>query len=139
MQEQNGSKGPLHAPDFNQDLREAQRTGDFDYVLETAKKTHQMFLDFRNAIKQAQYRGADAHAIAMGLNFLENMINNSSGQLGALKQAEKQTREALKASLKNNGTPLAVVEPVGPEEPETPPPPPVPDDVPDAPQEPTGA
>lgn len=116
MESQNEPQAPSPAPlpDFNQELRNAQKTGDFDFVLDTAKKSHRMLTDFRDAVRGASYSGATAPAISMGLNFLENMISNSAGQISALKQAEKQTREALKASLKakeNPGVPIGVVEP----------------------------
>lgn len=131
MQESNGSQGPSHAPDFNQELQQAQATGDFDFVLETAKKSHKMLLDFRDVVKNASYSGSDAPAVAMGLNFLENMIANSASQLNTLKQTEKATREALKAAIKaqKNGEPtpgqqpLAVLDPEKPADPPLPPPP----------------
>ena len=97
MQESNGSQAPSQGLDFNQAFRKAKVTGDFDFVLDTAKKSHKMLLDFRNVVCHAKFAGADAHSVAMGLNFLENMIANSAGQLSALKQTEKETRDAMKA------------------------------------------
>ena len=107
------------APDFNQELKNAQASGDFDFVLDTAKKSHRMLTDFEDAIKRASYAGKDAAAIAMGLQFLANMIANSAGQVAALKQAEKQTqaamREAAKKAKENPGVPIGVVQPDAPE------------------------
>lgn len=103
--------------DFKKDLQMAQSTGDFDYVLDTARKSHKMLTDFRDAIRTAEFPGKETAAVAIGLNFLDNMIANASGQLNALKQAEKQTREALKKALKEkeNGHPVGEVK--GPENP----------------------
>ena len=92
-----------------------------------------MLIDFRDVIKSAKYAGSDAPAIAMGLNFLENMIASSAGQINALKQAERQTREALKAAVKakSNGS-----DPEKPTEqsPEPPPPPAPPSPTPEDPR-----
>lgn len=93
---------PSHGPDFNQELKNAQQTGDFDFVLDTAKKSHRMLTDFETAIKHASFQGDEAAAVAMGLQFLANMIANSAGQINALKQAEKQTREAMRAAAKKS-------------------------------------
>ncbi len=100
MQESNELPVQSPAPDFNEKLKEAQNTGDFDFVLETSKRSHKMLIDFRDCIARAEYPGKDCPAISMGLNFIENMIQNSAGQISALKQTEKQTREAMKAALK---------------------------------------
>lgn len=100
MPESNAPQEQSPAPDFNEDIKAAQQTGDFNYVLDTAKKSHRMLVDFRDAIHAAVYPGKIAPAIAMGLNFLENMIANSANQLTALKQAEKETREALKKAAR---------------------------------------
>ena len=119
MLESNGSQGPSHAPsgpDFNAEFRQAQETGDYDFVLRTAHQSHKMLLDLRDAVKAAMYPGRSAQAIAMGLNFIENMIGQAAGQLSALRQAEKQTRDALKSGNKASN-----LEVVGPEKPDEPP------------------
>ena len=94
----NGSKGPLNAPDYNAEIRKAQETGDFAFVFEMAKQSHRMLVDFRDVIKRADFSGADTATIATGLNFLENMIIQSSGQINALKRAEKESQAAVKAT-----------------------------------------
>lgn len=108
MTELNGnSPGPSQGPsvnngsapvDFGKEMRQAQATGDFDFVLNTAKNSHRMLLDFRDVIAEARYAGKHATAIAMGLNFLENMISQSAGQISALKRAEKESEQAMKAA-----------------------------------------
>jgi len=77
-----------------------------------------MLADFREAIRTAKFAGSYAPAVAMGLNFIDKMVSQAAGQVNALKQAEKQTREALKAAGKDRGP----EEPEKPEEyaPETP-------------------
>lgn len=92
---------PSTAPDFNSAYRKAQVTGDFDFVLDTAKKSHKMLIDFRDSVRSAKFPGADSQSVALGLNFLEQMIASAAAQLAALKNSEKQTTAALKA--KANG------------------------------------
>lgn len=101
-------------PDFNAKLKEAQANGDYDFVMNTAKQSHRMLVDFQDVIAKAQFQGRDAQIVAMGLNFIINMIGQSAGQLQALKRAEKESKEAVKSALqsKSNGT--------GPEEPVAP-------------------
>lgn len=119
-------------PDFNQEVRNAQMSGDYDFVLDTAKKSHAMLVDFRDTVKRATFLGKDAACIAQGLNFLENMVAQSASQIDGLKRAEKQTREQIKAALRNQGKSKMAV--VGPETP-----PETPADLPSAPsQEPSG-
>lgn len=113
------SSVPSGVPDFRQELRNAKATGDFDFVIETAKKSHRMLLDFRDAICGGSFDGKYASALAMGLNFLENMIGSAAAQVTGLKNAEKQTREAIRNAAKNKA-PLNVVDPNKPAEP-TPP------------------
>lgn len=100
----NGSQGPSHAPsgqpDFNAELRQAQATGDFEYVLNTAKASQKMMVDFRDAIRGSSFEGRFVTAVAQGLSFLENMVVQASGQVNALKQAAKATNEAMKAAQK---------------------------------------
>lgn len=105
MQGLNGSQGQLNAPDFERDLRQAQSTGDFDFVIETAKKSHRLMTDFYAVIENATFSGKDVETVAMGLRFMAKMIENSASQINGLKQAERATREALKASLKTKGDP----------------------------------
>src|ERR1041385_8488511 len=93
----NGQPAPSNVPDFNRELQKAQATGDFDFVLETAKQSHKMLLDFRDAIQEASFQGRKSAVVATGLNFLENMITQSAGNMNALKQTERATREAMKA------------------------------------------
>ncbi len=119
MQGSNGSQGPSHAPsgqpDFGAELRNAQQTGDFEFVLNTAKGSHKMLVDFRHAVRNAKFPGDVSQAVAMGLNFLDNMIVQASGQINALKQAAKATNEAMKSGHKE---PDMHIE--GPETPEEP-------------------
>lgn len=110
MTEQNGSQGPSNeplAPDFNHELNQARTTGDFDFVLHTAKQSDRMLREFRDAVMRASFPGRDTGPVAMGVNFLDKMIEQSAGQLNALKRAEKESKAALKV--------------VGPEEPQVPP------------------
>lgn len=100
MESKNGNQGPSNAPDFNAALANAQRTGDFEYVLRTAKDTSKMLRDFRDGILAASYPGVYSRPIAMGLNFLDNMVIQADGQLAALKQTAKTTKEALEATGK---------------------------------------
>lgn len=123
MQESNGSEpqAPSTAPsgrDFGNDLKHAQMSGDYEFVIDTARKSHALLIDFRETIKRSQFPGKEAATIAQGLNFLENMILQSSSQLEGLKRAEKQAREQIKAALKlKKENPMQVIEPQGPEEP----------------------
>lgn len=99
MQESNGSQGPSIAPsgpDFNAELSKAQASGDFDFVLTTARNSHRMLVDFREAVLTATFTGRDAQTIAVGLQFLGKMIENSASQLQMLKLTEKASREAAK-------------------------------------------
>lgn len=121
MQDSNVPSAPLRAPDFSQEIRKAESTGDYDFVLETARESHKMFLNFRDAILSAQYTGKQSHAIALGLNFLDNMVSNSQAQIDGLKKAEKQTRDAMKAALKTKGeTSMKIIDPEVPAEPQAP-------------------
>jgi len=133
MQEKNGSQGPSteHSPDFNQELGRAQQTGDFNFVMQTARNSHKMLVDLKDAILRASFPGRDCVPVAMGLNFISNMIGQASVQLQMLKQTEKETRNALKA----NGSPTEVV---GPEKPDTPEEPPTTPPEPPVPEIPTG-
>lgn len=92
------SQEPL--PDFRNEFQKAQVTGDYDFVLDTARKSYGMLVDFKKAIEEATIPGRDSTAVAMGLNFLTNMIAQASGQVQAFKRAEKESKEAIKASSK---------------------------------------
>jgi hypothetical protein len=105
------SQEQLKEPDFNEELRRAQATGDFDFVLETAKQSSLMLRDFRAAILNAKFLGRESGSIAMGVNFLDKMIQQSSAQFDVLKRAEKETREALKQAAAANGGPEKPAEP----------------------------
>ena len=97
MESENGNQGPSPAPDFSAAIDQAKDTGDFNFVLNTAKQSYKMMVDFRDAVLRAQYAGRDSTAIAMGLNFLNSMVNQASTQLNVLKQTEKATQDALKS------------------------------------------
>jgi hypothetical protein len=99
MQELEQSSEPL--ADFGKALDDARTTGDFDFVLDTAKKSHQMLLDFRDAVQDADFKGRQSAPVAQGLNFIDNMINQAnqaSSQLEALKRASKAARSEAKVS-----------------------------------------
>lgn len=87
-------------PDFNQEVNKAQATGDFDFVLETAKKSREMISSFRDAVLRASYPGRDAGPIAQGLQLLDTMVAQSAANIEGLKRAEKQTKEQMRAALK---------------------------------------
>ena len=122
MQGSNGSQAPSQGPDFNLELRRAQQTGDFKFVINTAKASHKMLVDLRDAIRHATFPGTDSMAIAQGLNFVDNLIANAAGQVNALKQTERATQEALKAMPKEKVTlsELDQMSMKGPETPEEP-------------------
>lgn len=101
MSENNGSQGPSTAPDYNAALGIAHETGDYDFVLKTALQSRKMLIDFRDAVFSSPFNGNHCAAVAMGLNFLENMISQASGQIDSLKRAAKATQEAIKAAGKN--------------------------------------
>ena len=103
------------APNFQAEFHKAQASGNYDFVLKTAKDSERMLREFRAAILAASFPGRESGPIAMGVNFLDKMLDQALGQVNALKRAEKESREALRG--KKNGTPTDVI---GPEEPETP-------------------
>jgi hypothetical protein len=113
------------APDFGAEIRNAQQTGDFDFVLDTAKKSKEMLTGFRDTVQRGTYPGRDADVIAQGLNFLDNMVAQAAAQIDGLKRAEKQMKAQMKAALENKNraanaqpaTPLAVVDPEQPPKP----------------------
>jgi len=98
MTENNGSQEHSTAPDFNAAIAQAQADGNFDFVLETAKKSKAMLVNFREAILSASFPGRDSAHIAMGVNFLDGMIRNAEQQLAMLKQTAKATKEAIDAA-----------------------------------------
>lgn len=98
--ESNLSSVPLRGPDFNSDLRDAQSTGDYDLILERARESHKVFVNFNDAIKRATYLGSDCQAVAVGLNMLQTMIQTSTNQIAMLKQSAKAQKEALKNAQK---------------------------------------
>jgi len=91
-------------------------------VINTAKASHKMLVDLRDAIRHATFPGTDSMAIAQGLNFVDNLIANAAGQVNALKQTERATQEALKAMPKEKVTlsELDQMSMKGPETPEEP-------------------
>lgn len=109
MQDSSEPQAPSQGPDFNRELREAQRTGDFDSVLAAGKQSHTFFVEFRDLVSRAQFPGTSARTMAAGLNFLESCIANAASQLDGLKRLEKQTKERLKAE--KSAPELTVVEP----------------------------
>jgi hypothetical protein len=96
----NGNTPPAPAVDFAQEMRKAQSSGDFDFVMSTAKQSQKMLVDFKEAIESASFDGRSSAAIAMGLNFLVNMIAQATQQVKLLKQTAQATREAIKAAEK---------------------------------------
>lgn len=107
MMESNGQSVQSPAPDFKGALKEAKSSGDFDFVLRTAKDSDRMLREFKQAVLMTSFAGRDARAVAMGLNFLDNMMAQSAAQIEQLKRAEKATREAFKAAHKS--PPMTVV------------------------------
>lgn len=101
MSDQNGSQEHSTAPDYNQAMIQARETGDFDFVLKTAKDSKKMLEDFRDAILRSRFEGRDSTALAMGLNFITSMVQNATQQLAALKQTAKATQDAIKAGGAN--------------------------------------
>lgn len=95
--ELNGSQAPLHAPDFNNAVNEARQSGDFDFVIKTAKETHRAMVDFRNAVAEAKFPGSQAACVAIGLNIISNFIAQADAQVQGFKRMEKETRDALNA------------------------------------------
>lgn len=96
----NGASAPV---DFNAQVAQAQETGNFNVVLDTAMKSKKMLVEFRDAVRNAPFDGKDCASVAMGLNFLDNMVNNASQQLAMLKQTAKATMEAIKATERKDG------------------------------------
>ena len=94
--ETNGSQGPSPAPDFNDAVQQAQTSGDYDFVIETAKKSKKMLVDFHSAILSTQFSGREVASDAMGINFLENMIRQTENHLQML----RQTANAIKTAPK---------------------------------------
>ena len=140
MAEQNDQPEPSTeplAPDFEKHFRQAQATGDFEYVMNTAKQSDRMIRDFRAAVMNAQFPGRESGPVAMGINFLDKMIQQSAGQMNALKRAERESKDAVKAALNShkNGGPMSIIDPEQPTQPpENPAPePPAPDATPEAP------
>jgi hypothetical protein len=97
MESGNGSQEPLPGQDFNSAVSAAQQSGDFDFVLQTAKSSKKMLVDFREAVLMASFHGSQSAAVAMGLNFLDGMIRQAESQLQFLKETAQATREALEA------------------------------------------
>lgn len=108
-----GSPEPSHEPspvsegngdtpppvvDFAQELRRAQQTGDYEFVVTTAKQSHKMLVDFKAAVENATFEGRDSAHVAMGLNFVSNMIVQAANQVKLLKQTAQATRDALKTA-----------------------------------------
>lgn len=129
---------PVQSPAlaFNDAFQEAQATGDFSFVLKTARDSERMLRDFRQAVLTASFAGRDSFAIGTGLNFLESLIVQSAAQVKNIGRTEKETREAIKAARRNQKMSV-----VGPEE-ESSPAPEVPGEVsppgsPEAPSEPS--
>jgi hypothetical protein len=101
---ENGS-APAGAGDFLQQIQQARKSGDYDLVLTTAKQSYQMLVNFKNAIEDATFEGRHAAVIAMGLNFLTNMVQQASQQIKMLKQTAKATQDAIKAAQDATETP----------------------------------
>lgn len=119
MESTNGRPVQSLGPDFNAALQEAQQTGDFAFVIKTAKESQEMIRSFHEAVVNASYPGKYASAVAMGVNLLQSMVSQSAAQLEMLKRTEKVTREAIKAAQKNPPK-LDVVEPEAQPVPEAP-------------------
>ena len=107
MEPSNGNRAPSQGQDFNRALSEAQQSGDFEFIFQTAKDSDKMLRDFKQAVLTSSFFGRDTRAIAMGLQFLDNMITQSANQLEQLKRTEKVTREAIKAAQKNRNVQVA--------------------------------
>lgn len=114
MPESNGSQVQSHEPNFKDAYHEAVSTGDFSFVLKTAKESHRMLVDFKAAVSNASFSGRDAGAIGCGLQFMDNLINQAAAQVDQLKRTEKMTRDAIRAAQKNPQQPEIVG--VGPED-----------------------
>ena len=63
--------------------------------LAEAKATHEMLEGFREGVKEGNYQGKHLVHIAMGLQFLDNMVNQSRGQLDLAKLKAKKESEKL--------------------------------------------
>ncbi len=86
------SQPPLSGPsveqvsDFKSIADRAAVTGNYAAVIEIAEKSKDMLDDFKDAIRNAQFSGADAHAVGIGLTFLDQLIKQSLDQIKSLKE-----------------------------------------------------
>lgn len=120
MDSTNGKQEPSPAPDFSGALSEAQQSGDFEYIMRTARDSDKMLRDFKQAVLVSSFQGSSTRAIAMGLQFLDNMISQSANQIEQLKRTEKLTREAIKAANRGKTHEMNVVGPEDQPEPSAP-------------------
>lgn len=105
MPDSNGSseQSTAHTPDFGRELEKAKASGDFEFIIRTAKDSHKMLVDFRDAIANADFKGHQSTEVAQGLNFIAGMINQAAAQLEAIKRVSKVTTEAIKSGEEKNG------------------------------------
>lgn len=76
-----------------------------EFQLKMARDSYMMLIEFRDAVDAAQFPGSHAKWVAMGLNFLENMINQSHAQLEVMKRLAREGKKAenLAVTAPTNG------------------------------------
>jgi hypothetical protein len=82
-------------------------------TLQEIRGTHEMLMGFRDGVREGTFQGKHLVHIAMGLQFLDNMVDQSSSQLDYAKKLQKEAMKAAKEEL----TKLSVIDHETPPEP----------------------
>jgi hypothetical protein len=78
-------QGSEPIPPVEEKLTVEQETQFLQSQLSQAKTTYNLFINFRDAVRLAQFPGKCAGTIAQGLNFLENMMNQGMAHQDQIK------------------------------------------------------
>lgn len=90
-QENGESLAPLTAPSMRPQLPPR-------LSVQQVKDTRDMLVGFREAILEASFAGKHSRNVAMGLEFLNNMVNQAHRDLDAVKAQEKEIRRIKEES-----------------------------------------
>lgn len=71
--------------------------------LNEIRATHEMLIGFREGVKEGTYQGKQLKYIAMGIEFLDNMVKQSAQNLAMASQREKEALKQAKSAIKQQG------------------------------------
>lgn len=72
-------------------------------TIKDVQSTHEMLVGFREGVKEGTFKGKHLVHIAMGLQFLDNMVSQSQQTFEMVRKQEAEMRKKAKEAIKEAG------------------------------------